>query len=83
LNWIKSLKIAVINEQIDEIIRLYDEMPEFKDVEEMKQASALIEIALTILQSEKSKINDILKKLEKIKKYGVGTVGHPSISSIQ
>ncbi len=81
-NWIDSLKLALINENFDDIVHLYDSMPEFSTTEEMKEASALIESAIFLLTNEKNKTADILKRIEMLKKYGNGSIGHPTVGRL-
>ena len=77
MKWIDELKIAIINEQLDRIIELYDSIPEFETIEQMQEASALIKIAIEQLEDERELIGKAMNRNKIAQKYGHGTVGHP------
>lgn len=82
MSWLKKLQLAVINEDVDQVVELYEQMPVFEDTESAKIASAIILSAIVLLENEKTKSATVLKRIETIKKYGVGFVGHPSINQL-
>ena len=68
--WIKSLKIAIINNDLEQIKRYSQrEVPNFSSIEEAKKALNLINQAKEILIKEKNKIRKILKVLKKTQLY--------------
>ena len=68
--WIKSLKIAIINNDL-ETIKEYSlaTLPSFENINESKEALALIENATNILQKEKEKISKNMQALKQAKKF--------------
>ena len=65
MNWVNSLKIAIIKRDILEIGELTKNIPEFDDIEEMRCVADLILEAKKIVEDERSKL---LKALEDTKK---------------
>jgi hypothetical protein len=55
-------------------------MPLFDTIEKKREASALIEQALVLLEAEKKLTSVTLKRIETIKKYGQGVMGHSTIN---
>jgi len=68
--WIKNLKIAVINKDLEKL-EFYSkiEPPIFKDVEEAKKGLSLIKEAVKILKEEKDKIGRELQLFKQQKNY--------------
>ena len=68
--WIKSLKIAIINNDL-ETIKEYSlaTLPSFENINESKEALALIENATNILKKEKEKISKNMQALKQAKKF--------------
>jgi len=64
LKWLNELKIAVIQEDITAISILIKELPEFNDLEKAKEALALVERAIEIVDLKKA---ETLKEMNKIK----------------
>jgi len=71
--WLTKLQIAIIEKDTDAISHLVSEMPEFKNVDEMKSASALIKEALKLLHTLKDETGVALAKLKKHKDFLAST----------
>jgi hypothetical protein len=63
--WLNNFKIAVIEKNIDSIKSLLEEMPEFKDLNSMKEASYLIKEAAAFLQEKKSLMSVEMQQIRK------------------
>lgn len=69
LLWISSLKIAIIEEDIDKISSLTKELPQYNNIEDAQQALALVGEAVKLLDSKKSEILETMKKIKLTKAY--------------
>ena len=68
--WIKSLKIAIINKDLDKLEEYSKrEIPKFSSIEEAKKALNLVNQASNILTIEKEKIGNQLKVFKQQKQY--------------
>jgi hypothetical protein len=68
--WIKSLKIAIINNDLEKIKQYSTrEIPTFSSINEAKEALALVENAKNILMKEKNKIARQLQALKQTQNY--------------
>ena len=69
--WIKDLKLALLNEDLDAIITLSDKFnkTDFKILEDMQEAQALLAQARSFFESKSSHIQAELSKLQKAQKY--------------
>jgi hypothetical protein len=68
--WINSLKIALINNDIDKLQEFSKrELPEFSSIQEAKEALSLISQVTNILQTKKQEIGKILQELKKTQKF--------------
>jgi len=68
--WIKSFKIALINNDFDKLKKFSkEELPQFSSLEETKKALHLINQATEILDKEKNKIAKTLKALKQAQSY--------------
>lgn len=66
VEWVNDLKIALINEDLESLARLYAEVPkEFETVELAQEAAALMAGVITML---KNKREEIQKELDLMKK---------------
>lgn len=63
--WLKSLQIAIIEKNTDELDKLLDETPKFKDVEEMERAMYLLREAAQLLYELKDETALTMKQLKK------------------
>jgi len=66
LKWLNDLKLAIIKEDIDSVVKLATDMPSsFETLRQMQEAQALIGKAIKIIEEKKS---DTAKEMNKIKK---------------
>ena len=67
-SWINSLKIAIINEDIEKLRDLYTTIPDFSNtdlsIEQMKEAKALIRQALEILKNRAEETRSALEQIK-------------------
>ncbi len=68
--WINSLKIAIINNDLEKIKKYSKrDIPSFDSIEEAKETLSLIENATNILKKEKEKISKNMQALKQAKKF--------------
>jgi len=69
MRWLNSLKISVINNDINNIGKLINEMPNITELAEAKEALALIKEAITIVDMEKQNTLNTLNKIKQTKAF--------------
>ena len=69
MQWINSLKIATIEEDISAIEKLANSMPKFESKQKAKEALGLIDEAKKIMNEHKEKTLVSIKKLRLTKAY--------------
>jgi hypothetical protein len=69
MKWLKSFKIALIEEDINSIDSLLKEIPEFKRISDMREAYALIGEAKKRFEAEQTLIQEKMNKMKKAKKF--------------
>ncbi len=68
--WVKDLKVAVINRDIDKLSEIVqDTLPKFDNLEDLKEAKNLVDSAMVIFEEEQAKISKFLTDYQKMKKY--------------
>lgn len=67
--WVEEFKISLIEEDFDRLDELLDNIPEFEQLTNMKQASALIKQAKAIAEAKKAQIASQMLSLKKSKGY--------------
>jgi predicted oxidoreductase len=67
--WIDKLKIAVINNNINDAIKHIKKIPKFETIEESQTALALIARAKEIAIDEQNKIGSDMAQIKQTKKY--------------
>ena len=67
MSWINDLKVAVIEEDIENITAITDSLPEFKDVNDAEEALNLIQEAIKIVKNKKEETLDIMNKIRQTK----------------
>ncbi len=67
--WIDNLKIAIINKNIDHIIKYSKKIPDFNTIDESQTALALIARAKEIVIDEQNKIGLEMIQIKQTKKY--------------
>jgi hypothetical protein len=63
--WIKKFKIALIEQDVETLISLLDDMPEFSNIEQMKEVSYLIQEVFYFANNSKNETSVALKRLKK------------------
>lgn len=69
MQWLKSFKIALIEEDEKKLKELIDTIPTFKNIDEMKEAFALISQAISMLKEKREKIQRDMNRLNKTKAF--------------
>lgn len=69
MSWIDALKIAVINENTTQIDDLFAAYPGYENIEDVKEASALVDTALQILKAKRSETLELMRQLEVSRNY--------------
>ena len=69
MQWLKSFKIAIIEEDINAIDKLLAEIPEFKKIEDMREAYTLIGEAKNKFEKEQILIQQQMNKIQQTKKF--------------
>jgi len=67
--WHTKLQIAIIEKNTEVIAQLVNEMPEFRDLEEMKRAAVLIKEALRLLHNLRDETAATMQQLKKHKDF--------------
>lgn len=67
--WLNDFKIAIIEENIDEIERLLDEDIKSNDMDTLIQAKALIDEAFELLKNKKDILAPKIQKLKNAKRF--------------
>jgi len=69
MKWLKSFKIAVIEEDLNSVDALLKEIPEFKKIEDMREAYTLIGEAKRKFETEQLRIQKKMNKMQQAKKF--------------
>jgi len=69
MSWINDLKIAVIEEDIDNITSIADSLPKFQNMNDAKEALSLIQEAIEIVKNKKEETLDIMNKIKQTKTF--------------
>ena len=69
MTWINSLKVAIIEEDIDSISKILDELPNFQDIDEAKEALSLVKSATAFAKIQRQKTLDTMNKIKQTKKF--------------
>ncbi|ASQ30338.1 hypothetical protein CAV_0671 [Campylobacter avium LMG 24591] len=67
--WINDFKLAIIDEDVNSIEKLLDTKISSTDMNELRQAKALMDEALTLMQNKKNKVAVQIQKIQKAKKF--------------
>lgn len=67
--WINDFKLAIIDEDVNSIEKLLDTKISSTDINELRQAKALMDEALTLMQNKKNKVAVQIQKIQKAKKF--------------
>ena len=69
MKWLNSFKIAIIEEDVQKVDSLLNDVPEFKRIDDMREAFALIGCAKQKFENEQSIIQEKMNKIKKGKKF--------------
>jgi len=69
MDYIKELKIAVINKDLEKLKELSNSSFSFKNIQEAKEVLALIKQATSILQKEKETLSHQMNQIKKLQKF--------------
>ena len=69
MKWLNSLKVAIIEENIDQIEALTSELPDFDSKQRAEEALALISEAINIVSDHKSKTLVAMNKIKQTKAF--------------
>jgi len=69
MKWLNSFKIAIIEEDVQKVDSLLNDVPEFKRIDDMREAFALISCAKQKFENEQSIIQEKMNKIKKGKKF--------------
>ena len=69
MNYLKELKIAIINKDLEKLKQLSSTSFSFKNIKEAKEALALIKEAISILQKEKETLSNQMKQIKKLQSF--------------
>jgi len=68
--WIKELEVAVINNDINKLIKLADrEIPNFSSIKEANFALHFVTKAKEIIKNDQTRIGQILEQKKKVEEY--------------
>lgn len=67
--YIKELKIAIINQDLKKIEELSTVAFESGNIDELKEAAAMVAEAIKLLDEERSKIVENMNNIQKMKQY--------------
>ena len=63
--WLNKLQIAIVEKDVDKLDELLEQMPEFKDKDEMIKAACLLKEALNLLYTLKDQTSESMKQIKK------------------
>ena len=69
MQWPNNLKIAVIENDIVTIGKLIQNVPAFEDIDEAREALALIQESMKLVDEEKTKMIETTKKMKQTKAF--------------
>jgi len=69
MQWTNNLKIAVIENDIATIGKLIQDIPAFEDIDEAREALALIQESMKLVDEEKTKMIETMKKMKQTKAF--------------
>lgn len=63
--WLNNVKLAVINQDFEHLAILLESMPQDTTLEQMQEASYLVQEALKTLHNQKDEVASVLVQLQK------------------
>lgn len=71
MDYIKELKIAVINQDLIKMEELSNIVFESNNIDELREVSAIILEAIKLLDTERTKVAEGMKATQKMKQYAI------------
>ena len=69
MQWTNNLKIAVIENDISTIGKLIQDVPAFEDIDNAREALALIQESIRLVDEEKTKMVETMRKMKQTKAF--------------
>lgn len=69
MQWTNNLKIAVIENDIVTIGKLIQNVPAFEDIDDAREALALIQESMKLVDEEKTRMIETMKKMKQTKAF--------------
>lgn len=67
MQWMNNLTIAIVENDIAKIGKLIGDVPIFEDLDDAKEALSLIQEAIKVVDEERIKTMEIMKKMQQTK----------------
>jgi len=67
--WLNQLKVAIVQKDTLLLNKLLDDLPSFKDADEIESTLYLLKEAMTVMQSLKSEVGHSLVQIKKNMKF--------------
>ncbi len=67
--WLEKFKIAIIEKDFERLETLLDEMPEIKDINQLRSAVSLINESKKLIAKEQKVLKENMSKIQKGKKF--------------
>lgn len=67
--WLNDLKIAIIEEDVDKVISMFEHMPNTDDIALATTACALIQEAICLVEKNKNILSEQMLKIKSAKHY--------------
>lgn len=69
MQWMNDLKVAIIENDIPTIGKLIVNVPVFTNIDEAQEALALVQLSIKLVDEEKVKMVEIMKKIKQTKAF--------------
>lgn len=69
MQWMNNLTIAIVENDVQKIAELIQDVPKFDDLDKAHEALSLIQEAIKIVDAEKAKTLEIMKKIKQTKAF--------------
>ncbi|MFT7003531.1 MAG: hypothetical protein ACJAWW_000880 [Sulfurimonas sp.] len=63
--WLTKFKVAVLEQDIDALDKLFDNIPYFTDLDQIEEAVYLLKEAMDLVQSRKDQTAEIMSQIKK------------------
>ena len=65
MQWLNTLKVAIIEEEYESLATLCEQMPPLDDINDIQEAQTLIQDAILLLKSEQKTFQSTMDKIKK------------------